>query len=200
MLESMGASRLGVGEQGGDLSPGWLRDMALIWGRIVGMAWGRRYSHPCPEPSPRLWQGQTCWRSTWWRSAACASASRSPSALTTGSGSSSNTAWPPPARPAVWCCTGARAAREPCALGGGQPLHTPLHGEGTHPVHDGVSGERLSTGAPFAGLPSDVYAQGPEPGLQLSGENQALREDNRTLRLQRDHLSQGRVRPPASRV
>ncbi|XP_030352273.1 myomegalin-like isoform X4 [Strigops habroptila] len=41
-----------------------------------------------------------------------------------------------------------------------------------------------------AGLPSDVYAQSPELGLQLSGENKALREDNRTLRLQRDHLSQ----------
>ncbi|KAM6066210.1 myomegalin isoform 2-T2 [Chlamydotis macqueenii] len=39
-----------------------------------------------------------------------------------------------------------------------------------------------------SGLPSDVYAQG--PGLQLSRENQALREDNRTLRLQCDHLSQ----------
>ncbi|XP_063200657.1 myomegalin isoform X4 [Chroicocephalus ridibundus] len=46
-----------------------------------------------------------------------------------------------------------------------------------------------STGKP-SGLPSDVYAQTSEPGLQLSGENQALREDNRTLRLQRDHLSQ----------
>ncbi|XP_075278524.1 myomegalin isoform X2 [Opisthocomus hoazin] len=41
-----------------------------------------------------------------------------------------------------------------------------------------------------SGLPSDVYAQGSEPGLQLSRENQALREDNRTLRLQCDHLSQ----------
>ncbi|NWU51719.1 MYOME protein, partial [Dromas ardeola] len=46
-----------------------------------------------------------------------------------------------------------------------------------------------STGKP-SGLPSDVYAQTSEPGLQLSGENQALRDDNRTLRLQRDHLSQ----------
>ncbi|KAF1611335.1 Myomegalin, partial [Eudyptes chrysolophus] len=49
---------------------------------------------------------------------------------------------------------------------------------------------RLASTSKASGLPSDVYAQGPEPGLQLSGENQALREDNRTLRLQRDHLSQ----------
>ncbi|NXF44874.1 MYOME protein, partial [Oceanites oceanicus] len=49
---------------------------------------------------------------------------------------------------------------------------------------------RLASTGKASGLPSDVYAQGPEPGLQLSGENQALREDNRTLRLQRDHLSQ----------
>ncbi|XP_071291856.1 myomegalin isoform X12 [Agelaius tricolor] len=41
-----------------------------------------------------------------------------------------------------------------------------------------------------SGLPSDVYAQTPELGLQLSRENQALHEENRTLRLQRDHLSQ----------
>ncbi|NXP88525.1 MYOME protein, partial [Passerina amoena] len=41
-----------------------------------------------------------------------------------------------------------------------------------------------------SGLPSDVYAQSPELGLQLSRENQALHEENRTLRLQRDHLSQ----------
>ncbi|KAM6078568.1 LOW QUALITY PROTEIN: myomegalin-like [Theristicus caerulescens] len=49
---------------------------------------------------------------------------------------------------------------------------------------------RLASTSKASGLPSAVYAQGPEPGLQLSGENQALREDNRTLRLQRDHLSQ----------
>ncbi|KAM6396620.1 myomegalin [Pluvialis apricaria] len=49
---------------------------------------------------------------------------------------------------------------------------------------------RLASTGKASGLPSDVYAQAPEPGLQLSGENQALREDNRTLRLQRDHLSQ----------
>ncbi|XP_009318973.1 PREDICTED: myomegalin-like [Pygoscelis adeliae] len=49
---------------------------------------------------------------------------------------------------------------------------------------------RLASTSKASGLPSNVYAQGPEPGLQLSGENQALREDNRTLRLQRDHLSQ----------
>ncbi|XP_072198832.1 myomegalin isoform X2 [Excalfactoria chinensis] len=45
-----------------------------------------------------------------------------------------------------------------------------------------------STGKPSS-LPSDVYAQGPELGLQLSRENQALREDNRTLRLQCDQFS-----------
>ncbi|NXS56946.1 MYOME protein, partial [Brachypteracias leptosomus] len=50
--------------------------------------------------------------------------------------------------------------------------------------------ERRLASASKAGLLSDVYAQTPEPGLQLSRENQALREDNRTLRLQRDHLSQ----------
>ncbi|KAM6305704.1 myomegalin-like [Aegotheles albertisi] len=49
---------------------------------------------------------------------------------------------------------------------------------------------RLASTGRASGLPSDVYAQGLESGLQLSGENQALREDNRTLRLQRDHLSQ----------
>ncbi|XP_074007325.1 myomegalin isoform X1 [Numenius arquata] len=49
---------------------------------------------------------------------------------------------------------------------------------------------RLASTGKASGLPSDVYAQTPEPGLQLSGENQALREDNRTLRLQREHLSQ----------
>ncbi|XP_072725129.1 myomegalin isoform X6 [Ciconia boyciana] len=49
---------------------------------------------------------------------------------------------------------------------------------------------RLASTSKASGLPGDVYAQGPEPGLQLSGENQALREDNRTLRLQCDHLSQ----------
>ncbi|KAM9283390.1 myomegalin [Morus bassanus] len=49
---------------------------------------------------------------------------------------------------------------------------------------------RLASTGKAGGLPSDVCAQGPEPGLQLSGENQALREDNRTLRLQHDHLSQ----------
>ena len=37
-MGSMGASCLGVGEQGGDLALGWLRDMALVWGRIVGTA------------------------------------------------------------------------------------------------------------------------------------------------------------------
>ncbi|XP_075567033.1 LOW QUALITY PROTEIN: myomegalin [Pelecanus crispus] len=47
---------------------------------------------------------------------------------------------------------------------------------------------RLASTGKASGLPSDVYAQGLEPGL--SGENQALREDNRTLRLQRDHLSE----------
>lgn len=67
-------------------------------------------------------------------------------------------------------------------------------------MHGRMLGRETQHQAPFAGLPSDVYAQTPEPGLQLSGENQALREDNRTLRLQRDHLSQGRAGPPASPV
>ncbi|XP_075364184.1 myomegalin isoform X4 [Mycteria americana] len=49
---------------------------------------------------------------------------------------------------------------------------------------------RLASTSKASGLPGDVYAQGPELGLQLSRENQALREDNQTLRLQCDHLSQ----------
>ncbi|XP_074762928.1 myomegalin isoform X4 [Athene noctua] len=49
---------------------------------------------------------------------------------------------------------------------------------------------RLASTSKASGLPRDVCAQTLEPGLQLSGENQALREDNRTLRLQRDQLSQ----------
>ncbi|KAM7046558.1 myomegalin isoform 2-T2 [Acridotheres tristis] len=49
---------------------------------------------------------------------------------------------------------------------------------------------RLASTGKASGLPSDVYAQTPELGLQLSRENQALHEENRTLRLQRDHLSQ----------
>ncbi|XP_027752341.1 myomegalin-like isoform X11 [Empidonax traillii] len=53
---------------------------------------------------------------------------------------------------------------------------------------------RLASTNKASGLPSDVYAQTPELGLQLSGENQALREENRTVRLQRDHLSQELVR------
>ncbi|XP_014113030.1 PREDICTED: myomegalin-like [Pseudopodoces humilis] len=49
---------------------------------------------------------------------------------------------------------------------------------------------RLASTGKASGLPSDVYAQTPELGLQLSRENQALQEENRTLQLQRDHLSQ----------
>ncbi|XP_041885703.1 myomegalin-like isoform X5 [Corvus kubaryi] len=49
---------------------------------------------------------------------------------------------------------------------------------------------RLASTSKASGCPSDVYAQTPELGLQLSRENQALHEENRTLRLQRDHLSQ----------
>ncbi|NWS43493.1 MYOME protein, partial [Probosciger aterrimus] len=49
---------------------------------------------------------------------------------------------------------------------------------------------RLASTCKASGLPSDVYAPSRELGLQLSGENKALREDNRTLRLQRDHVSQ----------
>uniref|UniRef100_A0A8V0YKM0 Phosphodiesterase 4D interacting protein n=1 Tax=Gallus gallus TaxID=9031 RepID=A0A8V0YKM0_CHICK len=53
---------------------------------------------------------------------------------------------------------------------------------------------RLASTAKASGLPSDIYAQGPELGLQLSGENRALREDNRTLRLQCDQFSRELVR------
>ncbi|XP_026709321.1 myomegalin-like isoform X4 [Athene cunicularia] len=49
---------------------------------------------------------------------------------------------------------------------------------------------RLASTSKASGLPGDVCAQTLEPGLQLSEENQALHEDNRTLRLQRDQLSQ----------
>ncbi|NXG01750.1 MYOME protein, partial [Sakesphorus luctuosus] len=49
---------------------------------------------------------------------------------------------------------------------------------------------RLASTGKASGLSSDIYAQTPELGLQLSRENQALREENRTLRLQCDHLSQ----------
>ncbi|XP_053806094.1 myomegalin isoform X2 [Vidua chalybeata] len=49
---------------------------------------------------------------------------------------------------------------------------------------------RLASTGKASALPSDVYAQTPELGLQLSRENQALHEENQTLRLQRDHLSQ----------
>ncbi|XP_039555237.1 myomegalin-like isoform X2 [Passer montanus] len=49
---------------------------------------------------------------------------------------------------------------------------------------------RLASTGKGSGLPSEVYAQTPELGLQLSRENQALHEENRTLQLQRDHLSQ----------
>ncbi|XP_054020904.1 myomegalin [Dryobates pubescens] len=49
---------------------------------------------------------------------------------------------------------------------------------------------RLASAGKASGLPGDVGGQAAEPGLQLSGENQALREDNRSLRLQRDHLAQ----------
>ncbi|KAM9543323.1 myomegalin [Guaruba guarouba] len=48
----------------------------------------------------------------------------------------------------------------------------------------------LASTGKASGLSSDVYAQSPELGLKLRGENKALREDNRTLRLQRDHVSQ----------
>ncbi|NWZ22082.1 MYOME protein, partial [Asarcornis scutulata] len=48
---------------------------------------------------------------------------------------------------------------------------------------------RLASTGKASGLPGDVFAQGPELGLQLSGENRALREDNQSLRLQCDRLS-----------
>lgn len=113
-----------------------------LWGGPAGD--GMRGGH---EPPPRLWwQGQICWRNTWWRSAACASALRSPSAPTTGSGSSSNAAWPPPARPAVQCCTG----------GGWGELctPTPLYGEGACPARGGRWGGRLSGGRPWQDCPA----------------------------------------------
>ncbi|NXK10392.1 MYOME protein, partial [Herpetotheres cachinnans] len=49
---------------------------------------------------------------------------------------------------------------------------------------------RLASTGKATGLPGDVHAQTRELRLQLSRENQALSEENRTLRLQRDHLSQ----------
>ncbi|XP_040467228.1 myomegalin-like isoform X1 [Falco naumanni] len=49
---------------------------------------------------------------------------------------------------------------------------------------------RLASTSKATGLPSDLHAQTRELRLQLSRENQALSEDNRTLRLQHDHLSQ----------
>ncbi|XP_054239892.1 myomegalin-like isoform X2 [Indicator indicator] len=49
---------------------------------------------------------------------------------------------------------------------------------------------RLASAGKASGSPNDVHGQAAEPGLQLSGDNQALREDNRSLRLQRDHLAQ----------
>lgn len=144
------------------------------------MVWGEQCV--CHGDVSLCVQGQTCWRSTWWRSAACASAWRSPSAPTTGSGSSSNAAWPPPGSPVV------RHSMRPlglCSLS-------------AHPLHIVVLGKGAQHLPPCAGLPSDIYAQGPELGLQLSRENQALREDNRTLRLQCDQFSRGRVGPPVS--
>lgn len=77
-----------------------------LWGTTTAVGQGSamergRRSLSCPELCPWLWQGQTCWRNTCWRSAACASAWRSPSAPTTASGSSWSAAWPPRARPAV---------------------------------------------------------------------------------------------------
>lgn len=74
----------------------------------------------------------------------------------------------------------------------GTGLGLPAAQPSAHPLHNGALG-RDSALLPSTGLPSDVYAQTPELGLQLSRENQALHEENRTLRLQRDHLSQGRA-------
>lgn len=110
------ASHLPVGEVGGDL-----HHNSCGAGLCCGK--GQRHSLSCPELCPWLWQGQTCWRNTWWRSATCASAWRSPSAPTTGSGSSWSAAWPPPARPAV------RGYGEP---GSAHPS--------AHPVHNGALG------------------------------------------------------------
>lgn len=83
-------------------------------------------------------------------------------------------------------------------LRGGRLCTPRCTGKGTQPLHGAVLGRGAQHPSPFAGLPGDVYAQGPELGLQLSGENRALREDNQTLRLQCDHLSRGRARPDPS--
>lgn len=156
--------------------------------RAVGLARGRRRGHPCPETSPWLCQGQTCWRSTCWRSAACASAWRSPSAPTTGSGSSWSAAWPLPARPAVRGCSGASWGRGVAGF-----AHPHCTGKSPRPLRGVVLRRGAQHPSPVAGLPGDVFAQGPELGLQLSGENRALREDNQSLRLQCDRLSRGRA-------
>ncbi|XP_062438076.1 myomegalin isoform X2 [Rhea pennata] len=50
--------------------------------------------------------------------------------------------------------------------------------------------QRLASTGKASGFSTDIYVQGQELGSRLSSENRALHEDNRTLRLQRDHLSQ----------
>lgn len=81
----------------------------------------------------------------------------------------------------------------------GGALHThPIVRGGRVPCAPWALGREAQRRSPLAGLPSDVCAQAPELGLQLSGENRTLRDDNRSLRLQREHLSQGRAWPPAS--
>ncbi|XP_064371781.1 myomegalin-like [Dromaius novaehollandiae] len=50
--------------------------------------------------------------------------------------------------------------------------------------------QRLASTGKAGGFSTDIYIQGQELGSRLSSENRALHEDNQTLRLQRDHLSQ----------
>lgn len=65
-------------------------------------------------------------------------------------------------------------------------------------MHGWVLEKETQRWSPLAGLSSNVYAQSPELGLQLSRENKALHEDNQNLRLQHDHISQGGAGLPAS--
>lgn len=72
-------------------------------------------------------------------------------------------------------------------------------GKSPRPLRGAVLRRGAQHPSPVAGLPGDVFAQGPELGLQLSGENRALREDNQSLRLQCDRLSRGRAGTETSR-
>lgn len=86
-------------------------------------------------------------------------------------------------------------------LGGGVAGFARPHctGKSPRPLRGAVLRRGAQHPSPVAGLPGDVFAQGPELGLQLSGENRALREDNQSLRLQCDRLSRGRAGTETSR-